>query len=91
MIDVLNVLLLPPVLFYNTLIINSVRYAYFCRYFYRNSAVTCARTSLFLAIYSNKKSLHSIGGVLSVLSPQSENERLLLDVIIYIILYIIIL
>ena len=41
-------------------------------------------TSVFLAIYFNKKSLHSMRGVLSVLSPQSENERLLLDVIIYI-------
>ena len=44
----------------------------------------CAHLS-FLNYIINKKSLHSIGGVLSVLSPQSENERLLLDVIIYII------
>ena len=42
-------------------------------------------TSVFLAIYYNKISLHSIGGVYSVYSLQSENERLLLDVIIYII------
>ena len=53
--------------------------------FYRNSAMTCERTSVFLTIYFNKKFLHSVRGVLSVLSPQSENERLLLDVIIYII------
>ena len=77
--DVLNVLLLLRFLSYNPLIINSVCYVCSCRYFYRNSALTCARTSLFLAIYFNKKSLHSIGGVHS---PQSENERLLLDVII---------
>ena len=85
---VLNVLLLLQFLFHNPLIINSVCYAYFCRCFYRNSAVTCVRTSVFLAIYYNKISLHSIGGVYSVYSPQSENERLLLDVIIYILIYI---
>ena len=34
-------------------------------------------TSVFLAIYYNKISLHSIGGVYSVYSLQSENERLL--------------
>ena len=43
----------------------------------------------FLAIYLIKKSLHGIGGVHSVHSLQFENERLLLDVIIYIVIYII--
>lgn len=77
MMDVLNVQLLPPVLFYNTLIINSVRYAYFCRYFYRNSAVTCARTSLFLTIYLTKIFTQQEKGFYSSTVLQSENERLL--------------
>ena len=41
------------------------------------------RTPLFLSYIFNKKSLHGIGGVHSVHSLQFENERLLLDVIIF--------
>ena len=52
---------------------------------YRNSAMTCVRTSLFLAINFNKNLYTALGvsSVSSVLNPK--NERLLLDVIIYII------
>ena len=50
-------------LFYNPLIINSVCYAYFCRCFYRNSAMTCERTSVFLAIYFNKNLYTALGGI----------------------------
>ena len=75
MMDVLNVLLLLRFLFYNPLIINIVRYAYFCRYFYRSSAVTCARTSLFLTIYFNKNLYTALGvsSVSSVLSPKMKD------------------
>ena len=59
---VLNILLLLRIYFYNTLIINSVCYTYLCRCFYRNSAVTCVRTSVLLVIYFNKKSLYGIRG-----------------------------
>ena len=77
MMDVPNILLLLRFLFYNPPIINSMRYAYFCRHFYRNSAVTCARTSLFLTIYFNKNLYTARKGFYSSTVLQSENERLL--------------
>ena len=64
-------------LFYNPLIINSVYYAYFCRCFYRNSAMTCERTSVFLTIYFNKNLYTARKGFYSSTVLQSENERLL--------------
>ena len=72
MMDVPNILLLLRFLFYNPPIINSMRYAYFCRHFYRNSAVTCARTSLFLTIYFNKNLYTARKGFYSSTVLQSE-------------------
>ena len=74
MMDVLNVLLLLRLLFYNPLIINSVCCVCFCRYFYRNSALTCARTSLFLAIYFYKN-LYTALGVSTVSTVHSPKMK----------------
>ena len=65
----------PPGFFYNPLIINSVFMSVSVGVFYRNSAMTCVRTSLFLAINFNKNLYTALGvsSVSSVLSPKMKD------------------